>query len=185
MIMKTKVTILAMLLLATMAITAQVQPFIGFSIDPKMALVGPYHGKVNDIGTTFDGEFKIGVEFDSFRYTMMLEAHPAIDYTKWTWIALDYKIEDFPFKRFGTYIGLESSVIFRTNDNPDYTDGNNYKKHQTTRAFNPGVNAELQYRVWKTFFVSGGVNAFGAEEALTRYGKYVRWDAMLGIYVKF
>jgi hypothetical protein len=181
--MKTKITLL--MLFVTMAISAQVEPFFGFSIDPKMAIEGPYKGKTNDIGTTFNGEFKVGVEFDNLRYTMMVEIHPAINYTKWTWIALDYKITDFPIKRFGTYVGLESSVIYRTNSNPDPTDGNNYKRHQSTRAFNPGVNLEFQYRVYKTFYLSSGINVFGAEEALTRYDKYIRWDWMIGGYIKF
>ena len=167
------------------ALTAQVEPFFGFAFDPKMAMEGPYKGKTNDIGTTFNGEFKIGVDFDDFRYTMMVEIHPAINYTKWTWIALDYKMVDFPVKRFGTYMGLESSTIYRTNSNPDYSDGNNYKRHQSTGAFNPGANLELQYRVWRKTYLSANVNVFRAEEALTRYGKYVRWDAMLGCYVKF
>ena len=88
----------------------------------EKAVVGPYSGKSNDIGSTFNGEFKIGAEFDNFRYTMMLEIHPAINYTKWTWFSLDYNFKDFPFRRFGTYVGIESSVIFRKNDNPDYTE---------------------------------------------------------------
>ena len=149
-----------------------------------MAVVGPYSGKSNDIGSTFNGEFKIGAEFDNFRYTMMLEIHPAINYTKWTWFSLDYNFKDFPFRRFGTYVGIESSVIFRKNDNPDYTDINNYLRYETTRFINPGANVELQYNLYNNIYLSANVNVFRAEQILIKYGKYMRWDAMLGFYIK-
>lgn len=158
--------------------------FIGFSIDPKMALEGPYAGKSNDIGTTFNGEFKLGIEQDFLRAGMYYETHPAIGYSKWTWIALDYKIVDVPVENFGIYIGAESSVIYRRHKDAWYGNPNNFRRKTSTRVFNPGLNLEFQYRMYRKWYCGAGFNAFRAEQELIDEGKEIRWDFMVSIYWK-
>ena len=149
-----------------------------------MALQGPYHNKKNDIGATFNGEFKAGVETPSFRFGMYYEIHPAINYSKWTWLAVDYKITDFPFENFALYVGVETSVIYRKFDNAWYGDPNNWRKHQSSNIFNPGANVELQYRLYKKLYLGAGVNIFRAEQVLIDDGKNIRWDGMVSLYWK-
>jgi hypothetical protein len=173
------------LLFTAIVTTAQVNPFIGLSIDPKMAISGTTNAPEGI--TTLNLEFKIGVETNDIplRIGMYYEMHPYIKYQKLTWIAVDYRFEDFPLKRFATYIGVESSVITRKHPDAHYSNPNNFRSRTNSKAFNPGFNLEVQYRLIGTTFLGAGINIFRAEQVLINDGKHIRWDGMFSVYQKF
>ena len=165
-----------------------VQWYVAVAVDGAMALSGPYAGKPNDIGTTLNMEFRLGVEKvlngpNGFRAGIQYEIHPAIYYEKFV-IGVDYMLKDhllwFPLDNFNQYAGVEFGPIWRGRE-ISQEDG----IHHSTALFNPGVNIELQYMITDNFGVGMNLNAFRAESALTKYGKQVRWDSMVSAVVKF
>lgn len=184
--------IFALLLLSVTATAQQWDAdwFFQYSQDLNMAVNGPYKGKPNDIGTTYNAELSVGREFykgvNGFRFSGRVEIHPAIDYTKATWLEVAYLLKDhlifFKVKGFNQYIGAEIQTIYRKNPNYDWTDPYNYTKYLNT-PIQAGINAELQYMIPGTNFgASANCNVFQPEDI---DGKKVRWDVMVGVVYKF
>lgn len=162
--------------------------YVQLSIDPKMAIEGPYKGKSNDIGATFNGEFSIGFEksigMHGFRGSSRIEIHPAIDYTKATWLSLEYMLKDV-LPGLSGYVGPEMLTIYRINPNYDFTDPNNYLKHENSTLL-VGANAEIQYIIPSTNFgIATNINVFQAEKTVSKYGKKTRYDVMVSLLYKF
>ena len=159
------------------AITTQAQTdhqwFVKYSNDLSMALQGAYHGKSNDIGTTYNAEYTIGIEFDNTRFSIAVETHQAIGYKKYSWLQVDYKRE--LFKNVYGYIGLEGSVIYRK-------DGDRY--FSKTTWLNPGANAEIQYNFYDSWYVGVNYNYFRSESTLIEDGKNMRYDVMVSLTFK-
>lgn len=169
-----------------------IQVFVGVSADVKMAVVGPFSGQENDIGTTLNIEFVVGWEqsfnhYNGLRVSHKYEIHPAIKYAKATWLAADYVLKDhllwFNLDNFSQYAGVEISTIYRTdpNFNP-LTPGNYIEK--TVSRINPGVNFEIQYHFSDNISLGAGYNIFRAEQLLIDDGKNIRTDGMLSLYYK-
>lgn len=166
--------------------------FVGFGIDAKMATVGPYHNKENDIGTTFNGEFRLGFLQEwknslGMRFMFQHEVHPAIKYNKTTWLDASIVVRDhllwFPVDNFNQYAGLEIATIRRVD--PLYEPGSiNHYIENTSTKLNPGVNFEITYQIPDTHFAFGiNYNIFRAEQILIDDGKQIRTDAMVSIYI--
>ena len=154
--------------------------FFQYSQDMKMAVKGPYEGE-NDIGTTYNAEYSLGWEKtkgnNGFRVAHRVEIHPAIDYTKATWLELAYMRKIWVFN---CYAGVEIQTIYRKNPEYNFRDPNNYTKYLNT-PIQAGVNAELQYMIPGTNFgATANLNVFQAEDI----GKKTRWDGMIGIIFK-
>lgn len=168
--------------------------FVGFGIDAKMAAVGPYHNKENDIGTTFNGEFRLGILQEwknslGIRFMIQHEIHPAIDYNKTTWLDVSLVVRNhllwFPVDNFNQYAGLEIGTIRRVD--PDYVPGGSnpyhYKEKPVSRL-NPGANFEITYQIPNTHIAFGiNYNVFRAEQLLIDTGKEIRTDAMISVYL--
>lgn len=196
--MKKLFYLLMLLVVSTTLAQSKLNPDRGFtillgtSVDLNMAINGPFKGELNDIGTTLNGEIIVGFEqmFDytnGMRVTHKLEIHPAIDYLKATWLAVDYKLKDhllwFKAKNFNQYAGLEIATIWRNDPNFNSADPDHYIERVASRL-NPGVNTELQYEITDNFAVFSNINVFRAEQILIDDGKNIRWDVMFGVFLK-
>jgi hypothetical protein len=172
-----------LLLFITTFATAQ-QYFVGVSIDPSMSLNGPGHSY--DQTSTLDIEFRLGVEVDNLRIAQYLELHRAINYKKWTLLAVDYVVKDkilwFDFEGFKQYAGLETSTINRYFTDASYDQPNNFREKETSWSY--GANIEIQYRLTKMFYIGAGLNAFKAEKVLQEDNKKMRYDGMITLYAK-
>ena len=170
--MKNLIIILLLAVTTTQAQTEH-QWFVKYSNDLPMAINGAYSGQENDIGTTYNAEYTIGIEFEHTRFSMAVETHQAIGYKKYSWLQVDYKRE--LFRNVYGYIGLEASVIYRH-------DGNRYETK--SRFFNPGLNAEIQYNFYDEWYIGLNANYFGSESILSLEGKYIRHDVMVTLTFK-
>lgn len=153
--------------------------FFQYSQDMKMAVSGPYEGD-NDIGTTYNAEFSLGWEKskgnNGYRVAHRVEIHPAIDYTKATWLELAYLRKIWVFN---AYAGVEIQTIYRKNPNYDVTNPRQYMKYLNT-PIQAGLNFELQYMFTNRLGVGTNLNVFQAEDI----GKNTRWDVMVSIIGK-
>lgn len=166
------------------------QFYVAGAIDPKMAVLGPYHGKPQDIGTTFNAEFSVGwqkefVKGFPMRLSTKVEVHPALNnYVKATWLAVDYWLPDkllfFNVEGFNMYAGVEILTIFRENPYYDFTDPYNFNKYANSTLM-AGANAELQYRFNEYFALGSNINVFQGEDI--DYVPDVRWDVMITAYL--
>lgn len=134
-------------ILCLTAITVNAQTpnefFLSAGADFKMLFVGPYPERDNpQKGLDFKAAF--GWEFPATRIRMEVQSFAEIGFTKWTYLAFDYKRESI-FKNIWLYIGLEASGIKR--HHPDFTfkDPNNYLEYVHNWML-LGANAELQWR---------------------------------------
>lgn len=152
--MKKFITILMLLFgVIVLAQKDEVKHYLAFSIDPKMAIEGPYSGQSNDIGATFNYEVRIGVEktityYSGFRAGIAYENHDAIHYSKFV-LQLDYMLTNhllwFKVDGFNQYAGIEVGPIFRDLDALDLSMKPDV--HYSTVWYNPGINAEIQFLV--------------------------------------
>jgi len=158
--------------------------FIQYSQDMKMAVSGPYAGKPNDIGTTYNAELSIGWEKEKgnngYRVAHRVEIHPAIDYTKATWLELAYKRK---ISVLDCYAGVETFTIYRKDPNYDYTNPYHYKKYSNSTLM-VGLNFEIQYMVTEYLGVGVNYNIFQAEGILREDNKKTRTDTMISIIGK-
>ena len=177
---------LTFFLLLTIGVTsAQITPFAKVSIDPMMAIQGPHKGDDRFAEHSLDVEVQAGVEVDkSLRISMMYQIHNEINYSKWTLLAVDYMLDDFPLKNINCYAGAEISTIYRWFDNTTPTDPNNYLEMEATRM-RYGLNAEIQWMPFKHFGVSSNINYFMSEQELRQYDDNSRWEVFVGFVYKF
>lgn len=164
---------------------SQVTPFVKIGLDPKMLKDGPHDGDDRFADSSIDFEVQAGVECFVFktpiRISMMYQRHNEINYAKWTLLAVDYRLMDFPIKKINCYAGAEISTIYRVNDNPDPTDPYNYLEREET-PMRYGLNAEIQYMPFKNIGISSHINYFQREH--DRYSNKPRWEVMVSIVLK-
>lgn len=155
---------------------------IGLGIDPKMALVGPYKDKPNDIGATLDIELSFALNWEKWRLQTAYKIHPAIGFSKWTYFELDYKLNNVILKNFTWYLGAELSSIRRHSDDASFDQPDNYIKNET-QGFQPGVSTQLEWRmVDGRFGLFIEFSAYQAERKLYKYKK-LRKDVTAGLIV--
>ena len=175
---------LTFILLLVIGVTsAQITPFAKISVDPMMVIQGPHKGDDRFAEHSLDIEIQAGVEVDkSIRISMMYQIHNEINYSKWTLLAVDYILDDFPLKNINCYAGVEISTIYRWFDNINPTDPNNYlKKEATIMRF--GLNAEIQWMPFDNIGVSSNINYFTSEHELSQYGDKTRWEVFVGFTI--
>ncbi len=160
-----KLIILIVLFLCAPSITAQtLQVSIGQDI--RMAYEGPYYNKANDIGPTWNIEGRILLELEKWRLWTAYEVHQEINYTKWTFLALDYSIKNFPIRNTTVYGGVEISEILRT-------EVKDYHPSRDHSNFLLGINGEIKYRPNKSAVgISISASIFQAEMSLRQYKEY-------------
>lgn len=139
--------------------------FAQLSIDPKMALVGPYAGKPQDIGTTLDLEIAIGFEYEKAKFGFSFQSHEAIEYWKAA-VFYDRILRNKLFalinaRNFHSTAGFEFGMINRYFDNdptwPLY-------------GFNFGQELRLYWDGYDTgFSIVTNLNTSKGEEAFTKY----------------
>ena len=168
-------TLIIILVMSTVA-TSQIVPYVKGSVDPKMLIQGAHPDNPEYSNSSLDYELQFGLEFKKFRVSMAYQSHKEINYSKYTFLMVDYMLKDFPLKNINCYTGVEWSSIFRT-DLPGW------RKDQSS-MWHYGANAEIQWMVLKHIGLGANFNAFRAEPELTRYGKYIRYEVMLGIIFK-
>ena len=179
-----KLAIAILLFLLTIAIaTAQVTPFIKANFDAKMAMEGPHEGNDNYADSSFDWELQGGIEFKTkWRISIAYHEHNEINFRKFTWLILDYRVIQLPIKlgkyqsNLNTYIGIEGSWVERT-ELPGW------RKTQAS-MWHYGANAEIQWMFLPNVGTTGTLNWYRAEPELTRYGKDHRWEVMIGLVFK-
>ena len=162
---------------------------LGIGQDIRMAMEGPYYNKVNDIGPTFDLEFRLASDWESWRLWTAYEIHQEIGYSKWTYFAVDYRIAnpyipftDIQLRNFIFYAGGELGEIRRYHPGSSYEQVNNYTRVEVTN-FLPGINGEIKYQIKNSpiaFSISGGI--FQSEFELRQYKEY-RTDVFFNMYI--
>lgn len=167
---------LIILLIMSTVMTSQIVPYVKASVDPKMLIQGAHPDNPDYSDSSLDYEIQFGLEFNSFRVSTAYQSHKEINYQKYTFLMVDYMLKDFPLKRINCYAGVEWSSIFRT-DLPGW------RKDQSS-MWHWGFNAEIQWMVLKNVGLGAHLNAFRAEPELTKYGKYVRYEGMVGLIFK-
>ena len=89
---------------------SQSKPFdvvFGLGIDPKMALEGAHKDRPNN-KPSLDIEASFGLEWENTRLLTKYKLHEAINFSKWTYLAFDYKRELFNnFYGFAVGAGLQ------------------------------------------------------------------------------
>ena len=169
-------TITLILILISTVMTSQIVPYVKGSVDPKMLIQGAHPDNDEYSDSSLDYELQFGLEFNSFRVSTAYQSHKEINYSKYTFLMVDYMLKDFPLKNINCYAGVEWSSIFRT-DLPGW------RKDQSS-MWHWGFNAEIQYMPFDNIGISSHINMFRAEPELTKYGKYVRYEVMIGIVLK-
>ena len=183
MIMKTKVTILMIFLVIGINTNAQVKFYSKVSLDPKMLTQGPHPDNKDFASSSLDIEIQGGIEIEkNFRFSMAYQSHEEIEFRKFSYAMLDYGLIDLPFKNINCYIGIEAFSTFR--QFPDAKPTDTYWRTKEASPFLLGANAEIQYMPFNNLGLSGNLNLFRAEPALTRYGKEIRWEVMIGVVFK-
>ena len=167
---------LTLLLLLSLTATSQVTIFGKASVDPKMAIQGAHPDNPEYSDSSLDYELQFGLEFNSFRVSTAYQSHKEINYSKYTFLMVDYMLKDFPLKNINCYAGVEWSSIFRT-------DLQGWREDQSS-MWHWGVNAEMQWMILNNLGVGAHLNVFRAEPELTRYGKNIRYEVMIGIIFK-
>jgi hypothetical protein len=138
--------------------------FIEFAFDPKMSLKGP--GGSYERKTSFHYNVGLGYQTDRVRVSSIYSSHKYIDYTKFTYVKVDYKV--FKFQKIDLMAGVEMSKIFR--------------KDSDTSSL--GVNLESTMHVTKNISVGLRWSTFMAEEALINDGKPLRSEGLIVLYYK-
>ena len=180
---------LAIAICISTAVTSQVTPFLKLSLDGLMLIQGPHPDNPNYSDSSLDVEVQVGVEFNRFRVSTAYQSHKEINYSKYTFLMVDYRALTFPIRirsfesRINCYIGLEWSSVTRKFDNPDPSDPYNYKAQETS-MWHYGANAEIQWMFTEHFGLASHINFFRAEPSLVRDGKDYRWEVMVGGVVK-
>lgn len=151
--------------------------YVGFGFDPKMAYEGPGYS-YTDKEHTFHWSAEVGFDQEHLRFSMIYEEHHEIDYAKWTYIKVDYKLQDFIFENLDAYAGLETSMIYRSGNIGWY-----WVDVEESNSF--GVNVELKYNITERFSVGASYSVFTAEHALIEDDKFVRDEGMIIVYYKF
>ncbi len=163
--------LLILLLLSTVA-HSQSKPFdvvFGLGIDPKMAIEGAHKDRP-DNKPSLDIEASFGIEWENTRLLTKYKYHEAINFSKWTYLAFDYKRE--LFNNFYGFAGLEIGQIKRTHPDACGFDSQNYR----AVTINPvifGANAELQYKFFNDKIGMGlQFSFYQSEDELKDFKKY-------------
>ena len=160
--------------------------FVQAHIDPKMAIQGPYKGKVNDTnGGTLNAEFKAGIEWQKHLIGLSYETHHKIGYEKWA-VFFDRKFNDkiliINARNFTTRVGAEAGMIIRHNPPEDY--------RPVTKDWPQfGINIGVYYNLTPQLQAGINFNAFRGEQHYREYQdnffKEFRTDAMAGVKFNF
>jgi len=176
-----KKTIIILCCIIGFTTTAQELSF-GLGVDPKMAIQGPYKGKVNDIGTTLDIELSFALNWEKWRLQTAYKIHPAIGFSKWTYFEIDYKFNDVLLKNFTWYVGAELSSIRRHSEDASFDQKDNYIVNDT-QGWQPGLSTQLEWRmVDGRFGLFVEASVYQAERKLYKYKK-LRKDVTIGVIV--
>ena len=159
-------------LLFSSVLHSQSKPFdvvFGLGIDPKMALEGAYKGREGN-KPSLDIEASFGIEWENTRLLTKYKNHEAINFSKWTYLAFDYK--RYLFNNFYGFAGLEVGQIKRTHPDADGSNPDNYREV----TINPvifGANLELQYRFFQDqMSVALQFSMYQSEDEVKEYKKY-------------
>ena len=177
---------LLLLLFTSVTFSQGVQVIGKISLDPKMLIEGPHEGNDNFASSSLDMELQFGVEFAKrWRVSVAYQSHKEINYKKYSWLMIDYKLIRIPIRInnhkifINSYLGIEGSAIFREFPNAGPTE-----KSSQSSMWHYGGNAELEIMITENVGLSSVFNYFRAEPALTRYGKKYRYEVMIGINIK-
>lgn len=163
---------LVIALLFTTVTYAQSRPYdvvFGLGIDSKMALEGAHKGEVGN-KPSLDIEASFGFEWENTRLLTKYKHHEAINFSKWTYFAFDYKRE--LFNNFYGFAGLEMGQIKRTHPDADASNPDNYRE-VTINPIIFGANLELQYKFFNDrMAVALQFSMYQSEDELKEYKKY-------------
>lgn len=165
--------------------TVDAQFYFGYAFDVKMALNGPSAESYEDIDSSHNFEFRVGLELEDYpiRIGFTAENHNTISYFKWAFHG-DYILADFPFEGFNNYAGIEAGFIHR--HHIPYPGGSEFT--YSPESLTAGVNFEMQYEFLSWLALAVNYNIFWAENALQNdavvFWDRVRTDLMLAIIFK-
>tara|TARA_R110002020_G_scaffold472874_1_gene701409 strand:- start:1132 stop:1668 length:537 start_codon:yes stop_codon:yes gene_type:complete len=141
----------------------------GIGVDPKMALEGAHKGREGN-KPSLDIEASFGFEWENTRLLTKYKHHEAINFSKWTYFAFDYKRE--LFNNFYGFAGLEMGQIKRTHPDAHGSKPDNYRE-VTINPIIFGANAELQYKFFREQISMGlQFSFYQSEDEVKEYKKY-------------
>ena len=117
-------------------------------------------------GTSFHYNVGIGYERDRIRISSIYSSHKHIDYTKFTYIKVDYKL--FELDKVNLLVGVEMSYI--------------YRKKETNSSL--GINLEAGIDISRRINIGLRWNTFLAEDMLIDDGKGLRNEGFILLHYK-
>lgn len=172
--MKKTLLFLTVLLLSYSAIS---QTFITAGVDPSMLANGA--GYTYGDESSLDYEVTVGTHVKDFRVQASYKNHKTIDFTKITWLAVDYAQP--LFKNFTGYAGLEFSSIYRENIQKHYK--NEFYQDSPSVFGRLGARTELLFMPadsWVGVFVK--YSFYQGEKINNEYNMF-RHEGTMGITV--
>lgn len=162
--------VLVMIVMVYIKSYSQAPPFdfiLYGGLDPNMLINGAYPDR-EDPAKGFDYKVGYGFDWEHIRLRMEVQSFEVIHFTKWTYMAFDYKLN--PFKEFYLYGGVEVGQIKRRHI--DYLDPkSSYYRENVTNPVIFGLNGELQYR-FNRIGLAIQANIHQAEDDLKKYKSY-------------
>ena len=161
---------LILILFSITALNAQdnFDVIINIGLDPKMITQGAHKGREGN-KPSLDFEIGLGIEWENTRLLMKYKNHQAINFSKWTYFAFDYRKE--LLRNVYGFAGLEMGQISRRHPDAHWSKPDNYRE-VTINPIIFGANLEMQYKISRSIGLSLHFAIYQSEDEVREFKKY-------------